>query len=193
MAADFEGPSSFLLPPQSLGLNSGVRRLAKTMNLKTLADLSQLAAAIGVIVSLLFVAMQLRQGTKAVKASTIQNLIQSLSSNSQVWAENESLVAISLKASADENSLTELERARLYIAFVMATRRFEGVYYQRALNLVDIGLIQGFARANLSVIASKSGRIWWADAKEMFSPRFVAYVDHELSTSHHKALHPHLK
>ena len=162
------------------------------MHLGMLVELSQLVAAVGVILSLLFVAVQLRQSTKAVKASTIQNLVQSLSSNSQVWVENESLIAISIKSGSDREVLTEVEKARLHIAFVMATRRFEGVYYQRSLDLVDIGLIQGFERANLSVIASKSGRLWWEGARPMFSPSFVAYVDSQLATAN-PALHPHLR
>jgi hypothetical protein len=64
------------------------------MNLDKIVAVSQLLAAVGVIISLIFLAMQLRQNTNAVRASSIQNLVQSLSANAQTWVENESRRAV---------------------------------------------------------------------------------------------------
>lgn len=151
---------------------------------------SQLIAAAGVIFSLVFLAIQLRQNTNAVKASSIQSLVQCLSANAQSWVEDESLISIALKANAHPEQLSELELARLHFWFVMAIRRFEGVYFQRSLGLVDSAFIEGFERSHLSIIASKSGRVWWEGAKEIFNSGFASYVDQELSSPKRETLHP---
>ena len=116
------------------------------MNLDAIVAVSQLLAAVGVIISLIFVAIQLRQNTNAVRASSIQNLVQSLSANAQSWVENEGLISIALKANSNPEQLSDEELARLHFWFVMAIRRFEGVYFQRSLGLVDSAFIEGFER-----------------------------------------------
>jgi hypothetical protein len=159
------------------------------MSLDTLVAVSQLIAAVGVMLSLVFLAIQLRQNTNAVKASSIQTLVQSLSATAQSLAEDESLISIALKSNTNPEQLTELELARLHFWFVMAIRRFEGVYFQRSLGLVDSAFTEGFERSHISIIASKSGRIWWGSAKEIFNSGFVSYVDQEPANRRPKTLH----
>jgi len=160
------------------------------MNLDTIVAISQLLAAAGVIASLVFLAMQLRQNTKAIRASSIQNLVQSLSANAQTWVENESLIQVALRANSNPEQLTDVEFARLHFWFVMAMRRFEGVYFQQSLGLVDSTFIEGFERSHLSIIASRSGRDWWNGARGIFSAGFVSYVDQHLAKREPNSLHP---
>ncbi len=160
------------------------------MSLDSLVAISQVIAAVAVVPSLIFLAIQLRQNTNAVRASSIQSLVQSLSANAQSWVENESLIAIALKANTSPEELTEVELARLHFWFVMAIRRFEGVYFQESLGLVDRAFIEGFERSHISIIASKSGRIWWSKAKDVFNSGFVSYVEQELANRAQTSLHP---
>ncbi len=160
------------------------------MNWDEIVAISQLVAALGVILSLIFLAIQLRQNTKAVQSSAIQNLVESLSNNAQANVENEYLVPLMLRANAGIETLSEEERVRLHFWFVMAVRRFEGVYFQRRLGFVDAAVTEGFERSHISILASKSGRAWWSTAKEAFASGFISYVDERLSKADAKALHP---
>lgn len=160
------------------------------MTLDQIVAISQAVAAVGVILSLVFLAIQLRQNTMAVRSSSIQNLVQSLSATAQVNVDNEYLVPIMLKARTDPHGLTEEERARLHFWFIMSIRRFEGVYFQRKLGLVDSEIIDGFERSHLSIIASKSGRAWWAEGKKIFNSGFVSYIELRLGEGDLADLHP---
>lgn len=140
--------------------------------------------------SLVFLAVQLRQNTKAVKASALQNLVQSMSTNAQANVESEHLVPILLKANAGWNNLSEEEQTRLHFWFVMAFRRLEGVYFQRELGLVDSSVTDGFERSHISILASKSGSAWWSASKDIFNSGFVAYVDEALRRGNGRTLHP---
>ena len=70
------------------------------MNWEVIAAISQLVAAIGLMLSFIFLGIQLRQNTKAIQSSAIQTLVQSLSSNAQTNVENEYLVPLMLRANA---------------------------------------------------------------------------------------------
>jgi hypothetical protein len=95
-----------------------------------------------------------------------------------------------LKANAGPDSLTEEERVRLHFWFITTFRRFEGVYFQGDLGLVDTAVIEGFERSHLSILASKRGKAWWANAKEIFNSGFVLYEEELLKKGNFKDLHP---
>jgi len=152
--------------------------------------MANLVAAIGVIATLIYLSVQIRQNTKAVRSSSIQNLVQSFSTTAQAAVENEYVVPLLLKANAGAESLTEEERGRLHFWFIMTFRRFEGVYFQRDLGIVDAAVIDGFERSHIAVLASKSAQAWWANSKAIFNSGFVAYVEELLEKDTLKTLHP---
>ena len=113
------------------------------MNWEAIGAIANLLAAIGVIASLIYLAVQIRQNTRAVRSSSVQSLVQSLSATSQAVLENEYIIPIMLKANAGLETLTDEESARLHFLLVMTLRRFEGVYFQRDLSFVDAAVIEG--------------------------------------------------
>ena len=134
-----------------------------SINWEALGAIANLFAAIGVIATLIYLSIQIRQNTKAVRSSSIQNLVQNFSMTAQAAVENEYIVPLLLKANAGPGGLTEEERGRPHFWFIMTFRRFEGVYFQRDLGIVDAAVIDGFERSHIAVLASKSAQYWWAN------------------------------
>ena len=161
-----------------------------SINWEALGAIANLFAAIGVIATLIYLSIQIRQNTKAVRSSSIQNLVQSFSMTAQAAVENEYIVPLLLKANAGSGGLTEEERVRLHFWFIMTFRRFEGVYFQRDLGLVHAEVIDGFERSYIAILTSKSAQAWWANSKEIFSSGFVSYVEDLLEKGTPKTLHP---
>jgi len=160
------------------------------MNWEALGAIANLLAAVGVIATLIYLAIQIRQNTKAVRSSSIQNLVQSFSTTAQAAVENEYIIPLLLKANAGSEALTQEERARVHFWFIMTFRRFEGVYLQRDLGIVDAEVIDGFERSHIAILASKSAQQWWTDSKEIFNSGFVSYLEELLKKGPPKALHP---
>jgi hypothetical protein len=146
------------------------------VNWEALGAIANLLAAVGVIATLIYLSIQIRQNTKAVRSSSIQNLVQSFSTTAQAAVENEHIIPLLLKGNAGAEALNEVERARLHFWFIMTFRRFEGVYFQRDLGIVDADVIDGFERSHLAVLASKGAQEWWANSKGIFNSGFVHYV-----------------
>ena len=160
------------------------------INWEALGAIANLVAAIGVIATLIYLSVQIRQNTKAVRSSSIQNLVQSFSTTAQAAIENEDIIPLLLKSNTGADALTEVERARLHFWFIMTFRRFEGVYFQRDLGIVDADVIDGFERSHLAVLASKGAQDWWANSKGIFNSGFVLYVEKLLEKHPPKTLHP---
>jgi hypothetical protein len=160
------------------------------MNWEAIGATANVLAAVGVIATLIYLARQIRQNTKAVRSSSIQNLVQSFSTTAQAAVENDYIIPLLLKANAGIEGLTEEERARLHFWFVMTFRRFEGVYFQRDLGIVDAEVIDGFERSHIAILASKSAQEWWASSKEIFNSGFVSYLEELLKKGTPRALHP---
>lgn len=163
------------------------------MNWEAVGATASLLAAVGVIATLIYLSIQIRQNTKAVRSSSIQNLVQSFSTTAQAAVENEYIIPLLLKANAGAEALTQEERARLHFWFIMTFRRFEGVYFQRDLGIVDAEVIDGFERSQMAILASKSAQQWWANSKEIFNSGFVSYVEKLLEKGTPKSLHPVLR
>ena len=159
-------------------------------NWEALGAVANVLAAVGVIATLIYLSIQIRQNTKAVRSSSIQNLVQNFSTTAQAAVENEHIIPLLLKGNAGVDALTEVERARLHFWFIMTFRRFEGVYFQRDLGIVDADVIDGFERSHLAVLASKAAQEWWATSKGIFNSGFVRYVEQLLEKRPPKTLHP---
>lgn len=160
------------------------------MNWEAVGAIANLLAAVGVIATLIYLSIQIRQNTKAVRSSSIQNLVQSFSTTAQAAVENGYIIPLLLKGNAGGDALTEEERARLHFWFIMTFRRFEGVYFQRDLGIVDAEVIDGFERSHIANLASKSAQEWWSSSKEIFNSGFVSYLEELLEKGPPKPLHP---
>ena len=67
------------------------------MNWEALGAIANVLTAVGVIATLIYLSIQIRQNTKAVRSSSIQNLVQSFSTTAQAAVENEYIIPLLLK------------------------------------------------------------------------------------------------
>jgi hypothetical protein len=67
------------------------------MNLNDLANLGQVIGAIAVVVSLIYVALQIRQNTAAIRSATAQSVHEHFANWYQTFATDPSLVDVGVK------------------------------------------------------------------------------------------------
>ena len=161
-----------------------------SINWEALGAIANLLTAIGVIATLIYLSIQIRQNTKAVRSSSIQNLVRSFSTTAQAVLENGYVIPLLLKANAGTDALTQEQRAQLHFWFIMTFQRFEGVYFQPDLGIVDAEVTDGFERSHIAVLASKSAQEWRANSKEIFNSGFVSYVEDFLQSVLPRLFHP---
>ncbi len=159
------------------------------MNWDAIAAVGELIGAILVGATLIYLAFQLRQNTKALTSSTFQAVSSNMASNMEFFAGDPTISALLVTAQDGLGELTAEERARFGYVMAMAFRRIETVFVQRSLGFIDARLTEGFERSAISTFASVGAREWWEASKRAFSDDFSSWIDQQLATNTIKPIH----
>ena len=159
------------------------------MTIQELGSIGEFVAALATIATLIYLAVQVRQNTRALRSSTFQDLSGGMTKVSEAIATHPDLSTLMVKGSDGLTLLTSEERLRLNFLFVMAFRRFEAVFTQRSLGNVEPELTAGFERSLLSIVASGGGAEWWETGKPAFNTQFVEFVDRKLASERLPRVH----
>ena len=149
------------------------------MNWEAVGAISQIVGTVLVGITLIYLAVQLRQNTSALKSSTFLAISALMGSTMEIFATHSDLAPLLIKAQA----------ARFGVVMMMAYRRVETVVVQRHLGFIDRDLTEGFERSALSVLHSKGVRQWWDASKDAFSNLFSAWVDEKIASSLPRPIH----
>jgi len=159
------------------------------MNWEAVGAIGQVVGAVLVGVTLIYLALQLRQNTSALKSSTFVAISTSMGSTMEVLATHPDLSPLLIKAQSGLDDFSAAERARFGFLMMMAYRRVEMVVVQRHLGFIDPDLIEGFERSALSVLNSKGARKWWETSKSAFSDLFSSWVDEKVASNQPRPIH----
>lgn len=150
------------------------------MSIAELGALGEFLSSLGVLITLVYLAVQLRQNTKAIRAGTTQSVIQMTSDFHRVMSEdlerNEKIFAI---ATSDPRSRSEAEET-LYRGFVLQPiRAQEAIYYQRKLGTVDPEFVALDKRIQFALAPGSIYRRAWDEGlvQRALSDEYVGYVD----------------
>jgi hypothetical protein len=86
--------------------------MGASMSLQELAELGAAMSGVGVVASVIYVSIQIRHNTRAVRASAFQQVVNSFASISFDIAKDKNLVDLYLRAGGDFLVLSEVERAQ---------------------------------------------------------------------------------
>ena len=150
------------------------------MSIQDLGSIGELIAAIATVLTLIYLAFQLRQNTRAMRSSTFQQISAEMSQNVESFTTNPDLAAILVKAISGGSTFTPVEQLQFQGFLVMTFRRLEAVYVQHKLGSIEKDLVEGFERSLLPNLVLPNGSEWWATAKHTFHRAFVAHIDQRL-------------
>ena len=163
------------------------------MSIQDVGSIGELIAAIATLGTLAYLAIQVRQNTRALQSSTFQEITNDMSISSEAVCTHPVLAEVLTRGNQEGMQvLSTEEQMRYSFFFLMTFRRLESVFMQRRLGFIDPELTQGFERSVLSAIISGGGAEWWARAKPAFSEDFAAHVDQRLAGDEFPSIHPGL-
>ena len=136
----------------------------------------QLIGAVGVIASLIFVGIQIRQNVRASKATAFQGLVSSIIEVNMTHIGNPEILGIIDRAGkGDVLSATE---HRLYVTLILSAARLaQSAHYQAELGLLDRSKLESVIYNLVRHLKSKPGQAVWAELAKRSDPRFRAYVE----------------
>ena len=160
------------------------------MTIQDMGSIGELIAAFATLITLAYLALQLKQNTTALKSQTFQKSSMDMSLTANSISSDGELAKIFIKAENGLNALSSDERLRFHFWMLVAVRRFEAIYIQALYGSIEMERIEGFERSILSLL-SNVGSEWWKTAKSAFSNDFITYADeHIASGNFSSSVHP---
>ena len=147
------------------------------MTLDQLGSLGEFVGAIGVVISLVYLAAQIRQNTRTVKSSAHQGMVHTLDSLMLTLATSPDLARIWTKAQAGESSLSPEEEIRLWSFINRVFGTWENVFFQRKHGLVDDEMWETWGTGFVRWARTRPYQRFWQEERETFIPEFRKYVD----------------
>src|SRR5438552_3613249 len=99
------------------------------MSVETINVWAQLIASMGVVISLFYLAAQVRQNTRSARAIVVDSLAKSMHDLAFEMAQNDALLKIVTTTLQDWTSATEVERARAASLMLGYFKLFENAWF----------------------------------------------------------------
>jgi hypothetical protein len=138
---------------------------------------SQIVAVFGVIASLIFVGVQIRQNTKALKATSHHAITDSFNAINTLVLSDPKVARILRIAMAGSDDLDADERMSADYLLLPYFRIFETLYYQYKNGTLDKKLFDAKVKTQRWAVAFPGVQCWWAANPMGLSTEFRAFID----------------
>ncbi len=150
------------------------------LKLSDIGNIAEAIAAVGVILSLVYVAVQIRQNTQAIRAASYQGLAEGVAEFQTILIENEDFARIYVQALEDPSKLNPEEQMRFdtYIGNFLTKVDVAVDLYKRGM--IDDKAMIPYTRYVMYMFEQPYIREWWSVGKEFFSDDLRSYIDEHL-------------
>jgi hypothetical protein len=147
------------------------------MNAETISAWAQMLASVGVIGSLFYLAVQVRQNTRSSRAVVVDSLARSMHDLAFAMAQNDELLKIVTTTLHDWDTATETERARAASFLLGYFKLFENAWFQMRKGTLERDQWQGYDGFLRTVLFQPAVKPWWKMRRAFFASGFRDYVD----------------
>ena len=147
------------------------------MSLQQLAWLGAAMSGVGVMLSFIYFAIQVRHNTRAVRASAFQQVVNSFAGVSFDLAKDKNLVDLFVRAARDFASLDEVERTQYTYMMLSYLRRAESVFFQTEIRMLHSEHWSGIRNSIQAVMTTPGAQVCWSGMKNRLNPEFRDFID----------------
>ena len=157
------------------------------MNWDLAAVLSQVVSALAVVVSLIYLAQQIRAQTRESRLVATRELAQDFRNLVAEVSQDEDLFALFRRSLNNYDSLDEEERARIHMHFYS---RIFGLHEQVHLHLkhkhIDTMFLESIQNRFSELIQTEGFKAWWRRNSYIYTAEFQDYIGRIISVSETK-------
>ena len=152
------------------------------MGLKKWALIAEIVGAAAVVMSLLYVGLELRGNSRSIRLGNQQAAV-ALGIEADAWLSNSEFADTYEAGLRDLSSLTEAQKIQVDSFVGQHLNVWEFAFYSRESGLIEDALWEGWDRWGRSQIRQESWRLLWETSKrEAYGVEFQAHVDAILAT-----------
>jgi len=147
------------------------------MSLEDLGNIGEFVAAVAVVISLVYLAVQIRQNTRSVRVASYQSWFDSYSTFSNTVLASPQLDELFHRGRLDPEKLTPEERRHFNGLVRRGFRLFENLYYQRLQGVIDEHLYETWRAEWLRLAELPGIQLYWREEGAVFSEAFREEVE----------------
>ena len=167
------------------------------MNWEAIGAIAEIIGAIAVVVTLAYLAIQIRDGTRIARSATRQAIAETAMTHGANLVADKELMAALLKDFKGQD-VDEVNWTRLLAHNYITMRHYENIYYQHLSGMIELDEWQGFRENLKAVLEWRSMREFWNNEGHYYSDSFrneVSVIQAELpktdsAVSHSYVLNP---
>lgn len=147
------------------------------MTVAELGSIAEVVAAAATVGSLIYLALQIRQNSEAVRISASQSILASLNEALQSAAASAESARVLILGQSDFEQLEEDEKAQLAVWVFAWFRVLEQAHFYHGKGLLAHEVWEGQVAHIRQVLTGTTVRTWWGLRKALFNPRFQRFVE----------------
>ena len=146
------------------------------MSIEELGAIGEFVASFGVIATLIYLAIQMTQHTRAVKLNTSRVVTEELQQMFSLLAADESLAKVFIDASRT-SELNDIARVRYYTFTSNILRVVENAYLQYRENAIGEEHWEGITNMAIDCSKMEAFDVYWNNRKHWMSQEFQAVME----------------
>jgi hypothetical protein len=147
------------------------------MNWEALGAISELLGAVGVIASLIYVGIQVRQNTRSMRAATYDSLVRSNGHWLAPLVQDAALAASFEVAVENWTDVAEVQRPRLMYLLTQLFRHWENAFFQHQQGALAPNLWLTWQGIILSYFHQPGIQEWWQLRRSAYSTEFREFLE----------------
>lgn len=147
------------------------------MSLEELGNIGEFVSSIAVLVSLVYLSLQIKKSTETDRASTYSAIVSDFGAMNRMLASTPDLSYLYVQAMENFADLQPDEKARVSQLFYMTFRDFENMFYQHRKGYLEDEVWKGWERLMLTYFSREGFQTWWSVRREVFSEPFALFLE----------------
>lgn len=147
------------------------------MNWDAVGAVAELLGALGVIASLLYVGVQVRQNTRSIRASTYDALVRSSAEWLNPLIQDPGLAASFEEAVLGWDRVDDAHRGRIMYLLTQLFRTWENAFFQARQGTLAPSLWSAWQRVILGYYHRPGIQEWWRIRRDAYSSEFQDFLE----------------
>jgi len=152
------------------------------MNWEMISAIGQMLGAIGVIISIVYLAAQIRNQNKESQRQAMHVLTTHWSDLNRTLVENPEMAVLWLRALRSFDDLDAKSKLRFGAHLGRFLRFADSLYLNVQDGMLDKRLWRGYERTIADTVAYPGFQTWWDTRKHWYTDEFCALIDRHIKT-----------
>ena len=161
-----------------------------SMTISDLGNIGEFIGSIVLVISVLYLAVQVRLNAKAERNSAMQNILTGSADANNSVARDTELAGIMVKGFNSPDSISEIERFRFHAFLVALYHHLDGAFQMHKSGLLEDEIWSKFDYEAPLWLHIPVVNAWYETDRNRLSPSFQAYLDKRISETEAPTVFP---